>query len=439
MNLKDHVYPVTSGHLVIKKRGDINLVKDVKTGVKGRANDDSRELLLLCDGTRTVEEIVEEVAAEYQESKKDIKKKVKKSLEFLEDLRFLSTVEEPVYTPLIIRDADMAWPLDIVYLEVTNKCNLHCVHCYKGAGDALPEELDTKDWFTLVDDLRELGVLTVAVTGGEPLLREDIFDILQYIHKNSLSIALFTNGTLITEEVIAALTPLDVERVVVSIDGTKETHEKIRGKNTFDKTVKSINQLIQHGFKVRSNTVIYTHNIHEIGNVIKMLLDYGVYEMIFDRFMDTGRGKDTNLIPPLEMGAAVAEQCKNSEEKEPQRFELTFTSTVGEPDDYYSFCGIGTSMCTITANGNVVLCPVLSSPDYTAGNVKNASLKELWLNSEVFQPFRECTLDDIMCGTCPHKAECRGGCKARALQIYKKVCMPDPWMCSTRGQKWPPV
>jgi radical SAM protein with 4Fe4S-binding SPASM domain len=437
--MNDSVYPVTSGHLVIKKRGDFNLVKDVKTGVKGRANDDSRALLLLCDGTRTVQDIVEEVAAEYEESQKDIEKKVKKSLEFLEDLQFLSTVEEPVYTPLIVRDTDMEWPLDIVYLEVTNACNLQCVHCYKDAGKALPAELTTKDWITIIDELTALGVLSLAVTGGEPLLREDIFDILHHAHKNALSIALFTNGTLITDHVITALTPLHIERVVVSLDGTKETHEKIRGKNTFDKTVESIKQLIQNGFKVRSNTVIYTQNITEIDHVIKMLLDWGVYEMIFDRYMDTGRGKKTSLAPPLEMGAAVAEQCKQSEEKAPQRFELTFTSTMGEPDDYYSFCGIGTSMCAITANGNVVLCPVLSTPQYTAGNVNDTPLKELWLTHDVFQPFRECTLDDTVCGSCPHKSTCRGGCKARALQMYKKVCMPDPWMCSTRGQQWPPV
>lgn len=434
----DEKYPVTSGQTVIKKRGETYAVKDVRTGIHGEANEDLQELLLLCDGTRTVKEISEEISKGYEESQKEVEKKVKKSIEFLEDLHFLHFADQPGYAPLIIRDTDLEWPLDAAYLEITNKCNLKCTHCYKTAGAPLPEELSTKEWFSIIDELEDLGILTVAVTGGEPFMRADLFDILEYLAAHAISVNLFTNGTLITTECIEALKELNPEKVVVSIDGaTRKTHERIRGRNTFDKTVESIANLVKNGLHVRSNTLIYTENIKELELLIKMLLDVGVREMIFDRFMEAGRGvENTELIPPLEVGKVVSDICSTFEKEAPQKIELKYTEDIGEQKTPYSFCGIGTSMMTVKADGDVVLCPVLSDPEFTAGNIKDAPLRELW-ESTIFQPFRECSLDDMVCHTCPHSTECRGGCKARVFQHYKTFCMPDPWMCAARGQKWP--
>ena len=436
--MNDSDYPVTSGKVIIKKRGEKYVIKDIKTGTQGKANEDLRDLLLLCDGTRTVEEVAEKLSSNFEESFKEVKKKMVKSLEFLEDLHFLHVQETPGLVPLLVRDADLEWPLDLAYLEVTNWCNLRCIHCYKKAGESLNEEMSTQEWFSIIDELKELGVMTVAVTGGEPFMREDIFDILEYAVTQCIGVNIFTNGTLITEEVVHALKSINPEKIMVSIDGTKQPHEKIRGKNTFDKTVKGIHLLTENGVKVRSNTVIYTENVNDLESVIQLLLDLGVQEMILDRLINTGRGKEfEHLIPPLEIGEVVAQKCKTFEEKAPQRFELKFTGDTVEGETPYSFCGIGTSMVTVKANGDVALCPVLGSPECTAGNVKDSSIKELWEKSEIFQPFRDCNLDDMVCKTCSYSGECRGGCKARAFQHYGKVCMPDPWMCAVRGKKWP--
>ena len=440
--LSDEEYPVTSGGVIIKKRGSHYVVKDVTTGTQGKANEDLKDLLSLCDGTRTVAGIAEELSQDYEESPKKVKKKVVKSLEFLRDLQFIGVVDNPVYTPVVIRETKTEWPLDIAYLEVTNACNLKCIHCYKTAGTPLPQELDTEDWFRIIDELKELGVMTLAFTGGEPFLREDISQILEYASQNVMGINIFTNGTLITEDVIKILRKVNPEKIMVSIDGaTKETHERIRGQNTFDKTVESINILTKNKFRVRSNTVLYTENIDELESLIEMLLDKGVTEMIFDRFMDAGRGGEyTTLIPPLEIGETIAQKCSKFEKEASQKVELKFTGDAGDVGDEltpYSYCGIGTSMVTIKANGDVVLCPVLSGEEFTAGNVKDASLQELWENSPVFTPLRKCQLDDIMCAACSGKDECRGGCKARVFQYYSTFCMPDPWMCATKGQKYP--
>jgi len=437
--ISEGVYPVTSGHVVIKKREKAHFVKDVRKGIEGKANDDLRELLLLCDGTRTVKEILEELSQDYEEPEKEVKKKMMKSIEFLEDLHFLDLKDQPGYVPLIVRDCEMEWPLDVAYLEVTNKCNLRCIHCYKTAGDPLSEELSTEEWCSAIDKLKELGILTIAVTGGEPFMRDDIFSILEYITRNAISVNVFTNGTLITEDNIKKLREIYPERVTISIDGaTKETHERIRGKNTFEKTMESIALLTENGLKVRSNTVVYTGNVHELEQLIRLLLGLNVHEIILDRFMDEGRGKDQeHLIPPLEMGKRVAEHCSAFEKETPQDIVLKFTPDVERSDLPFSFCGVGTSMVTIRANGDVVLCPVLSGPEFTAGNLKDTSLKDLWLKSDIYQSFRTCSLDDMACKTCPDKSECRGGCKARVFQYYGKVCMPDPWMYATRGQKWP--
>lgn len=435
--MNEELYPVTSGKVVIKRRGKTYFVKDTKTGVQGKANEDLRELLLFCDGTKTVKEVVEEISKNYEEPQEKVEKKVVKSIEFLEDLDFLDLVDNPSYAPVVIRDADLKWPLDVAYLEVTNTCNLRCIHCYKTAGSPLPEELTTEDWFSIIDQLKALGVFDIAITGGEPFMREDLFAILEYLVENTFSVNLFTNGTLLNQEQVKRLKEINVAKVVVSIDGTKKTHEKIRGKNTFDKTVESIALLTKNGFDVRSNTLIYTDNIQELEALIQLLLDLGVQEMIFDRFMEAGRGEQyRNLIPPLEVGRTVSHICSKFEKEGAQKVELGYTGDIGKPGISYSFCGIGTSMVTVKANGDVVVCPVLSGPECTAGNIKDTPLRELW-DSTIFQPFRECSLDDMVCKTCPHSTECRGGCKARVFQHYSKFCMPDPWMCAVRGQKWP--
>lgn len=422
-------YPVTSGNVIIKKRGKTYFVKDVKTGVHGKANNDLKELLLLCDGTRTVKEIVNEVSQSYERPQKEIQKKVVDSIEGLKELHLLTLITTPVYTPVVVRDADVKWPLDMVYLEVTHSCNLRCIHCYKTAGDALPQELDTEKWEIIIHELAALGVFAASVTGGEPFMREDLFDILTCLTENTIGITLFTNGTLLTEENVKKLKEIGLEKIVVSVDGMKEGHERIRGKNTFDKTVKGIKLLIEHGLTVRSNTLVYTGNIHELETLIQLLLDLGVDEIVFDRFMGAGRGENSTFIPPLEVGGTLSELRKKFE----NHIALNYTGT--KDTGIYSFCGIGTSMVTITAQGDVVLCPVLSSPEYTAGNVKDAPLQNLW-GSTVFQPFRDCNLDTA-CGTCSFKPECRGGCKARVFQHYETFCMPDPWMCAVRGQASP--
>ncbi|MBU7019447.1 MAG: radical SAM protein [Theionarchaea archaeon] len=430
---------VSSGSLVIKKqKGGSYLVKDLKQRIQGKGNEDLKELLVMCDGTRTEDDVVRELCRLYSEPEKEVGKKASKSIAFLRDLHFLGSSHEPLHTPVIVRDSDMEWPVDVAYLEVTNACNLKCVHCYKEAGVPRGEELGTEDWVSLIDELASLGVVSIAVTGGEPLLREDIFDILECIVDNVIGLNLFTNGTLLTEDTVSRLKDLNPEKVMVSVDGMKETHQKIRGENTYDRTLKGITRLINDGIPVRSNTVVHSENVGELSDIIQVLVDLGVREMVFDQFMEAGRGREHgNLIPALEMGEKVSQQCRAFEEKTPQRIELKFTSEMQNTESSYSFCGVGTSMLTVTAYGDVVLCPVLSSPEHTAGNLKDESLESLWMNSPVFDPFRQCTPENMVCGTCPHVTECRGGCKARVLHYYNKVCMPDPWMCATRGQPWP--
>jgi radical SAM protein with 4Fe4S-binding SPASM domain len=432
-------YLVSSGSLIVKRqKGGKYLVKDLKKRIQGKANEDLKELLVLCDGTRTVGDVVRELCRVYSEPEKEVRKKASKSIDFLCDLHFLEGSDQPLHTPPIVKNSDMEWPIDIAYLEVTNTCNLNCVHCYKEAGMSHGGELDKKGWISVIDSLASLGVVSIAVTGGEPLLRKDIFDILEHIVDNAIGLNLFTNGILLSEDVVCRLEDITPEKVMVSVDGTRETHQKIRGENTYDKTVEGITRLVNHGIPVRSNTVVYTENVEELSDIIQTLIDLGVREMVFDRFMGAGRGREhENLIPPLEIGERVSQQCRTLEEKTPQRIELKFTSEMQNTESPYSFCGIGTSMVTITAQGDVVLCPVLSGPEYTAGNLGEEGLESLWKNSTVFEPFRQCTPENMVCGTCSHVLECRGGCKARVLHHYGTVCMPDPWMCATRGQPWP--
>ncbi len=442
-------YPVISPNLVMKY-GAFNtsryFVKDVRTARFGTANKDAQILFLLSDGTRTVEKIVSIVAERYQARVSDVDFKIRKTLDYYENMGFLSYGASPVESPVypIVRTNAMPWSLDTVYLEVTHACNAACIHCYTNAGERLSQELATKQFVDIIDRLADLGVLFINITGGEPFIRKDVFEIMEHVVDKSMCLNVFTNGILLDKNSIERLQRLNPECVAVSIDGaTARTHDRIRGAACFEKVLENIRLLVDAKIRVRTNTCVYTENVGEIGALVDLLQGMGVSQILLDTYIGVGRGSshaDLQLPPTVasDITRVVAEKNKkllNEGKKVPQ---LTFSETPvssesrSTGDKKYSYCGVGTCSCTIRPNGDMVLCPMLYEEKYVAGNVLKNPIEKLWVESPVFEPLRNHSVDDIKkCKTCEQKMSCAGGCKAKALFFNGTFCSRDLWMCAS--------
>ncbi|MFH1101872.1 MAG: radical SAM protein [Methanobacteriota archaeon] len=444
-------YPVISPNLIMKY-GAFNtsryFVKDLKTKRFGTANNDAYILFLLCDGTRSVEEIVNVVAEKYETAVSDVDFKVRKTLDYYENMGFLSYGGSLVSSPVhpIVRTNSMPWSLDTVYLEVTHACNVRCIHCYTNAGDRLSHELSTKQFFDIIDQLAGLGVLFINVTGGEPLMRRDVFEIMEHVVDNHLFLNVFTNGVLLDKERVERLRMLDPECVAVSIDGaTVRTHDRIRGVPCFDMVLQNIRLLVDAKVRVRTNTCVYTENVGEIGELVDLLRGMGVGQILLDTFVGVGRGSshaELQLSPTVaaDITRVIAEKNKSFIDAGKKVPELTFSETPvasefrSTGDKKYSYCGVGTSSCTIRPNGDMVLCPMLSEDKYCAGNVLDTSIEKLWVDSSVFEPLRNHSVEDIIeCKACEQRVSCAGGCKAKALFFNGKFCSRDLWMCASHS------
>ncbi|MFH1050408.1 MAG: radical SAM protein [bacterium] len=440
-------YPVTSGSLVIKENA-YNLgkfwINDLLSHKSGFANEDLVNLLLLCDGVRKSQEIINFITSIYNESEDRINKKVKDSFQYLQQLGYIKFVDRPMHQPITFHRKCTEWSLDIVYLEVTDLCNLSCLYCYAETNSKARRKLKTGDIFNLIDDLANLGVLKIIFTGGEPLLHENIFEILRYTKSKKIDFSLFTNGTLLNEDTVLRLKDLNPQSIAVSLDSNHaEIHDMTRGKKCYSNVVKGIDLLNREGIPIRINSTILkgiNDKTSDIEDAISFFMHKGANAIVIGPVMAYGKGrKNTHLVLPpskMEQIASIfqrkAEEYKWKRDKDEMhslKFSDTFNTNKVIP---HSTCGVGTFACYIRTTGDVIPCPLFRDMNYCAGNVKEKKLDKIWSHSSIFESFRMNTVEDIPeCQDCSAKLNCLGGCKARVLMYDRKFDSPDLWACST--------
>ena len=181
---------------------------------------------------------------------------------------------------------------DVIFFELSRKCNLYCAHCLNNSGEVLPAEIPHKRRVALLDDFCKAGVQDIRFTGGEPLLVPQIFDYISKIREDGLRASIGTNGTLVDAMVVKKLSKADLNVAIVSVDGLENKHDSIRGVGTFRKTLKGIELLIEAHIPVRVNLVAMKSNLAEIPNVVKYFFDRNVPIMI-RRLIPSGRAIGT--------------------------------------------------------------------------------------------------------------------------------------------------
>jgi radical SAM protein with 4Fe4S-binding SPASM domain len=349
-------------------------------------------------------------------------------------------------------------PFQVVW-DVTYACNLRCKHCYATAGRSLPDELTTEEALDAIDKFDRLGVAILSFSGGEPLIRKDIFELTRYAAEKGIYIGIATNGTLITEEIAKKMKENGVSYLQISLDGTRETHDNFRGiPGCYDRTIAGIKNAVKEGFFVNVSMTVTKLNLDEVSKVIELCEKLEVDWFMHYNFIPTGRGGnivDLDLSPEEreELLKMLYESNKSSSNSKlnllstaPQFARVALQCEAGFiPTHFYNMsageklkqlaefiggCGAGRFYMSMKSNGDIQPCVFFP---LKVGNIHEDDLEDLWLHNNVFEELRN---KDIIegCRSCNYNYYC-GGCRARAYNYFGDYLKPDPG-CINNKRYW---
>jgi radical SAM protein with 4Fe4S-binding SPASM domain len=320
----------------------------------------------------------------------------------------------------------------IISWNITLRCPLKCAHCYVDAGEREAEGvLSTEEACGVIDQICETGKPIVVLSGGEPLMREDIFAIARYGTEQGLRMVMGTSGMLIDRTKAAQLRDAGIKSVAVSLDSASPAiHDAFRGMHgAWEKAVQAIRNCRDEGIGVQVNMSVMHSDIDDVRAVIELGTTLGVrdYQIFFP--VPTGRAREIEpgsareyedlirqiLIKYRDSDLHIRPTCA------PQFRRIADELGIQNPA-WGRGCIAGISYCRIYANGDVTPCPYLP---VSAGNVRVTPFAEIWNNSDLFTALRDLDLLTGKCGRCRFKAIC-GGCRARA---YRGAAAFSPRWC----------
>lgn len=319
----------------------------------------------------------------------------------------------------------------IISWNTTKTCNLKCEHCYRDAGDKDPQELTTEEGRSLLDEIAKAGFQIIILSGGEPLMRTDIFDLIAHARSVGLRPVLGTNGTLFTPDIIRRLKAAGIARAGISLDSTKpQVHDAFRRhEGAWQATVNAMRMCRDEGLDFQVHTTVTRRNFDEIMDITDFAISLGAKAHHVFFLVPTGRGKDINSVfigseeIRLVLERILRKQKECSIELKPvcaPQF-VPLAKKMGVDLRFARGCLAGTSYCCILPNGDVHPCPYLP---LRVGNVREKPFSSLWKDNPVFTGLRTLAYAGS-CGTCAHKRSC-GGCRARAYYHYGDHMAEDP-------------
>ncbi|MBP7963564.1 MAG: radical SAM protein [Caldilineaceae bacterium] len=316
--------------------------------------------------------------------------------------------------------------------EVTNHCNLGCKHCLVDAGRKLENELSTEEALDLVDTCVNLGVQNLGILGGEPLMRPDLFAVMDYAISKKLAVTLTTNALLIDDATASRMASMGLHDLAVSIDGIGEVHDQFRGvKGAFRRTVRGLNNLAKHGVPFTIFTVVSKHNLHQLDEIIDLAVELGAAKFAINDLQPTGRGqllRDMCLSQEEfnYLGQAM-ERKRAQHQNRPTRLlwsgvgKKRSTPDIDRGPLLLSTCGAALTELTVGADGGIRACPFLPP---TTENLRQRPLEEIWFDSTELDLYRDRGDLKGQCGVCQLKYVC-GGCRARAEAFLGDPLGPD--------------
>jgi radical SAM protein with 4Fe4S-binding SPASM domain len=325
------------------------------------------------------------------------------------------------------------------------------VHCRSSSELEIKGHPDfsTEEGFRIIDDIASFSKPVVVLSGGEPLLRDDIFELASYGTEKGLRMCLATNGTLITEDICKGIKDADIKMVSLSLDGsTASVHDNFRNQpGAFDGTVNAARMFREYGIDFLINSSFTKRNQDDVVNVYRLARELGATAWYMFMIVPTGRGEDimSELIPPDEYEKMLEwhyEMEKNEHDMLVRptcaphyyRVRLQKNRESGEKVEQRNLkfstggskgCLAGQLIALLDVDGNVLPCSYFPM---SAGNIREQSMKEIWNGSSLFRKLRDFSSYKGRCGVCEYVRIC-GGCRARAYAVTGDYLAEEPF-CS---------
>lgn len=337
--------------------------------------------------------------------------------------------------------------LRLVFWELTSACNLKCIHCRAcPAEKRSPDELSTEEGRRLIDRIASFSSPVLILSGGEPLVRPDVFDLAAYAASAGLRVALATNGTTVTREIAREIRKSGVSRVSVSIDGhDAASHDDFRRvSGAYDAAWQGIEHLKAAGVPYQINTTVTRHNSESLREILNLAVDRGAVALHLFLLVPAGCGKeivDEEMISPQEYervlnwlydrskdaGIALKATCAphyfRVMRQRAREEGVKITPETHGLEAMTKGCLAGSAVCFVSHVGEVYPCGYLP---ISAGNVRTREFKDIWYNADVFETLRDEGHLKGKCGYCEFRRVCMG-CRARAYGSTGDYLNPEPY------------
>ncbi len=326
----------------------------------------------------------------------------------------------------------------VVAWESTRACNYACQHCRATAQkQADPNQLTTKEALDMVDQIAAFCKPILIISGGDPLLRGDIFEVAKYATDKGLRVVMSPSGSNITLSVIEKMKASGTKMISLSLDGaTAAVHDGFRMvPGAFDLAMHNMKLARENQMPFRINTTVTQHNLADLPNILKLAEQVGAVEWDVFMLVPTGRGKIQMEISPDQYEETLQSVYQSSLTSAipikvtcaPQYSRIVAQHVQANPESKGRHggrgCMAGNGFCFISHIGEVYGCGFLP---IKAGNIRQQNFREIYQNASLFKQLRDHTLLKEKCGICNFKATC-GGCRARAYSIRKDFLEEEPF------------
>ena len=337
----------------------------------------------------------------------------------------------------------------LLQFHITGRCNLRCKHCYRTEGDVQP--LSTQDVFRVLEQFEQLrrsynqkhGFRKrghINITGGEPFIREDIDEILDYLgsHREQYSFGVLSNGSFLNEDRIRRLKENGVAFVQLSIDGDPQIHDSLRAPGDYDRVFQTAKKLERSGIRTYISFTANGKNFAYLPQVAAQCRRYGITKLWTDRLVPIGTGE---RLEDLAITGNVMPQYLKALKKAQGNFltRLLYPKTqvtanralqfLGAEGNIYS-CSAGNSLITVDEFGNVMPCRRMP---IVCGNIQDATLEDIYFGSETFLRLRKRDIPRE-CAGCVYSYDCRGGARCQSYAAFGSFCRRDPGCYLIQGK-----
>ena len=322
--------------------------------------------------------------------------------------------------------------------ELTYACNLACVHCLSSSGRRDPRELSTAECMGVVDELERMQVFYVNIGGGEPTVRRDFWELLDYAVAHHVGVKFSTNGSRITPNAAARIAGTDYVDVQISLDGaTAEVNDRVRGPGSYATAIRAMENLAAAGFEgFKLSVVVTRENVAQLDD-FKRIADRYSAQLRLTRLRPSGRGADVwdELHPTGAQQRELYEWLLAHGESVLTGDSFFHLGGYGEALPGLNLCGAGRVVCLIDPIGDVYACPFVIHDEFRAGNVREpGGFAAVWRESDLFGELHE-PQHAGACSSCRLFDKCRGGCMAAKFFTGLPLAGPDPECVLGHGER----